>query len=411
VTIDPQSVVAVIPARGGSKGLPRKNVLPLGGRPLIAHTIAAAREAVRVGRVVVSTDDAEIAAVARRCGAEVVDRPAELAGDTAGSEAALLHALDVLERQEGYRPSLLVFLQCTSPLTSAEDIDGTIATLIDEGADTAVSVTPFHYFLWRRDGDGAGVGINHDKAVRPLRQQREPQYVETGAIYVMKVEGFLRAKHRFFGATALHVTPAERRWEVDEPVDLIVAAALMAERDRRGVLDLLPNPPRALVMDFDGVFTDNRVLVDQDGIGERLVPSRGRDGPVTSGRSRVADGGHHGRNQSRRGRPVPQAGPALSARRPRQAAGAAGLARRAEGGPADAIYVGNDVNDQNLPAGGRLPRRRRRRPPGGADIGADRSVGAGRARGPARTMRLGGGQTGQRHEPMKAGIPSEDDDE
>ncbi|NLF30018.1 MAG: acylneuraminate cytidylyltransferase [Planctomycetes bacterium] len=259
-------MVAVIPARGGSKGLPRKNVLPLGGRPLIAHTIAAARAAARVGRVFVSTDDVEIAGVARRCGAGVVDRPAALAGDAAASESTLLHALETIEREEGCRPSLLVFLQCTSPLTAPADIDGTIAALIDEDADTAVSVVPFHYFLWQRDADGWGVGINHDKAVRPLRQDRRLQYVETGAVYVMKVEGFLKARHRFFGRTALYVTPGDRHWEIDEPVDLTVAAALMAERDRRAALDLLPSPPRAVVMDFDGVFTDNRVLVDQEGV-------------------------------------------------------------------------------------------------------------------------------------------------
>lgn len=94
------SCLAVIPARGGSKGVPRKNVRPLAGKPLIGHTIEAARSAKRIDRVVVSTDDAEIAAVARGFGAEVVIRPAELASDTASSESAVLHALDELERTE-----------------------------------------------------------------------------------------------------------------------------------------------------------------------------------------------------------------------------------------------------------------------------------------------------------------------
>ncbi len=346
VTIDPDSVVAVIPARGGSKGLPRKNVLPLGGRPLIAHTIAAAKASVRVGHVVVSTDDAEIADVARRCGAVVVDRPADLAGDTAGSEAALLHALETLEREEGYRPSLLVFLQCTSPLTTAEDIDGTIAALIDEKADTAVSVAPFHYFLWRRDADGGGVGINHDKSVRPLRQERSCQYVETGAVYVMIVEGFRRAKHRFFGRTALYITPAERRWEIDAPLDLAVAATLMAERDRRTALERLPDLPRAMAMDFDGVFTDNRVLVDDDGV-ERVWCHRGDGMGLSHLRQRglamvvITTEAHpvgavrcrklglrclHG---------VADKLPALL-----------GWLDEQQVDPADAIYVGNDVNDE-----------------------------------------------------------------
>ncbi len=97
-------ILAIIPARGGSKGIPRKNVLPLAGKPLIAHNIAAALASHLVTRVVVSTDDAEIAAVARDHGAEVVMRPDALAGDVARSEDALLHVLDTLEEAEGYRP-------------------------------------------------------------------------------------------------------------------------------------------------------------------------------------------------------------------------------------------------------------------------------------------------------------------
>jgi N-acylneuraminate cytidylyltransferase len=260
--------LAIIPARGGSKGIPRKNVLPLAGLPLVAHTIRAAQAAARVGRIIVSTDDAEIGAVAQQYGAEVVWRPAEISGDAASSEAALLHVLDQLEAREGRLPEITVFLQCTSPLTAPEDIDGTLAALQDAGADSAVAVTPFHYFLWR-EVDGLAQGINHDKMVRPLRQAREPQYLETGAVYVMRTAGFRAARHRFFGQTVLYVTPGERRLEIDEPVDFEIAAArlaaLAAEGARRGARAVLPRPVAGLVLDFDGVFTDNRVLVDQDG--------------------------------------------------------------------------------------------------------------------------------------------------
>ncbi|HEY9766444.1 MAG TPA: acylneuraminate cytidylyltransferase family protein, partial [Chroococcales cyanobacterium] len=120
------AVLAVIPARGGSKGIPRKNVRLLAGKPLIAHAIEAARGSRSIDRVVVSTDDTEIGRVAERFGAEVVWRPTEISGDTASSEAALLFTLDFLESKEGYRPDILVFLQCTAPLTLAEDIDDTV---------------------------------------------------------------------------------------------------------------------------------------------------------------------------------------------------------------------------------------------------------------------------------------------
>lgn len=227
------NTIAMIPARGGSKGIPRKNLQPLAGKPLVAHTIEQARAAHTIDRVLVSTDDAEIGAVAQHYGAEVIWRPATISGDTASSEAALLHALDALQQSEGAAPELVVFLQCTSPLTRAADIDGAVHALLAEEADTALAVTPFHYFLWQQDEQGNAVGVNHDKAVRLLRQQRAPQYRETGAVYVMRTAGFRQAKHRFFGKTALYIMPAERCLEIDEPFDLQMAEWLL-QRQREG---------------------------------------------------------------------------------------------------------------------------------------------------------------------------------
>ena len=267
------SALAIIPARGGSKGIPRKNIRPLAGKPLIAYNILEARRSRFVTRVVVSTDDPEIGAVARQYGAEVVWRPAEISGDTASSESALLHTLETLRQSEGYQPDLVVFLQCTSPLTLAEDIDGTVQALIDQQADTALAVIPFHYFLWKpladpQSGLPDAVGINHEKRVRPLRQQREAQYLETGAVYVMRTGGFIEARHRFFGKTALYEMPGERRLEIDDPVDFEVAEILMQKHNRSAEEKLalaLPDPIEALILDFDGVFTNNKVLVFQDG--------------------------------------------------------------------------------------------------------------------------------------------------
>ena len=261
--------LAIIPARGGSKGIPRKNIRPLAGKPLLAYNIEAARNSRYIQRVVVSTDDPEIAQVARQYGAEVIWRPAEISGDTASSESALLHTLETLQTQEAYTPDVLVFLQCTSPLTLAEDIDGTITALLEQQADTALAVIPFHYFLWKPGLDAQGqpdsIGINHHKSVRPLRQEREPQYLETGAVYVMRVPGFLEARHRFFGRTALYSMPGERRLEIDDPVDFQIAEVLVAAQRQHQQMSKLPDPVEALVMDFDGVFTDNRVIVLEDG--------------------------------------------------------------------------------------------------------------------------------------------------
>jgi CMP-N-acetylneuraminic acid synthetase len=270
------NVLAIIPARGGSKGIPQKNLLSLGGKPLVARTIEIAREARLVSRVVVSTDDESIARTAREFGAEAIHRPAELSGDQASSESALLHVLKVLQENEGYRPDLIVFLQCTSPLTAAEDIDGAIDQLLKENADSVLAVAPFHYFLWKRDANGNAEGINHDKRTRPLRQNRDPEFLETGAVYVMRTEGFERARHRFFGKTALYVMPEERRLEIDEPHDFQIAEILLRDQVRQDRMRALPSQVSGVVFDFDGVFTDNSVIVSQD--GEEAVACNRSDG-------------------------------------------------------------------------------------------------------------------------------------
>jgi YrbI family 3-deoxy-D-manno-octulosonate 8-phosphate phosphatase len=337
--------LAIIPARGGSKGIPRKNILPLAGKPLIAYNIEQARLARSVNRVVVSTDDAEIGAVARQYGAEVVWRPAEISGDSASSEAALLHVLESLHAAEGYQPDVLVFLQCTSPLTLADDIDGTVQALLDAQADTALAVIPFHYFLWKPQPDGDAVGINHNKGYRPLRQEREPQYLETGAVYVMRVPGFEAARHRFFGKTAMHIMPPERRLEIDDPVDFQVAEVLLRDLQQVRRANRLPSGAQALVLDFDGVFTDNKVIVFQDG-REAVVCDRG-------------DG--HGIAQLKKtGLPIlilsTESNPVVKARaRKLGLACLNGIADKVvvlkkwmshnKIDPAKVIYVGNDVND------------------------------------------------------------------
>lgn len=268
--------VAIIPARGGSKGVPRKNVRPLAGKPLLAHVVEQACRAKSLSRVLVSTDDLEIAQIATQFGAEVVERPAEFSGDTASSEAAVLHALDVLNLRHGEEPEITVMLQCTSPLTTAEDIDGTVGALLSADADTALAVTPFYHFLWRQAADGNAEGINHDKSFRLRRQDMEPQYLETGAVYAMRTSGFRTARHRFFGRTALYVMPPERVQEIDDPLDFAKAEVMIRARDRNALAARLPNRLAAIVLDFDGVFTDNRVLVTE--IGEEAVLCDRSDG-------------------------------------------------------------------------------------------------------------------------------------
>ena len=222
-------IIAIIPARGGSKGIPRKNVRLIAGKPMLAWNIEAARKSKYIDSVYISTDDAEIKEVASKYGANVIDRPKNIAGDTASSESSLCHSLEILS-DEGIKPDLLVFMQCTSPLTSSEDIDEAVRKLLDTNADSCLTVTDFHYFIWKEDLNGVAEGINHDKRFRPRRQDRDSKYVENGAVYVMNVRGFLKEKHRFFGKTVISVMQQERSFEIDELIDLHIVEAMLKMR-------------------------------------------------------------------------------------------------------------------------------------------------------------------------------------
>ena len=335
---DSRETVAVIPARGGSKGVPRKNLRRVGGIPLIARAITSARAADGIDRVVVSTDDHEIAAVAREWGAEVVTRPAELSGDTASSESALEHALDELARL-GIEVGILVFLQATSPFIDPADLDAAIERVRAGESDTVFSAVESWGFLWRRRVDGA-TGINHDHRRRPRRQERELEFLETGAFYVMDAAGFRRAQHRFFGKIGVALVPETHAIEIDTEEQLVLASAISPLMGGSVRVDV-----DAVVTDFDGVHTDDTVLVGQS--GEEFVTVSRADGMGVS-RLRAA------------GIPVlilsTETNPVVSARARKLgvdvrqgSADKAGTltAWAAERGiPLDRIaYLGNDIND------------------------------------------------------------------
>ncbi|MGW9642065.1 cytidylyltransferase domain-containing protein [Streptomyces albidoflavus] len=273
-------VLAVIPARGGSKGVPGKNLAEVGGVPLVARAVHACRTARLVSEVLVSTDDPAIAEAARASGATTVERPAPLSGDTATSEAAVLHALDTDEARHDRLADVVLLVQCTSPFLTADDVDGVTAAVL-EGADTAVTAAPFHGFLWRDLATGAtpssGHGVNHDAAHRPRRQDRPEDLLETGAAYAMRGDGFRAVRHRFFGRTALVRTDPARVLEIDDPHDLARARALAPLLDRNeapGARRPGPGDVDAVVLDFDGTQTDDTVQIDAEG-RERVSVHRG----------------------------------------------------------------------------------------------------------------------------------------
>jgi len=219
--------IAIIPARGASKGVPRKNIRNLAGKPLIAHSIEHAKQSKYVDGVFVSTDDDEIAAVAVQFGAEIIKRPKALAGDLATSESALVHAMQwYAENRSVQEPNLIVFLQCTSPLRGTTDIDDAIDTLHRENADSLLTVCNYHRFIWQNREDGP-ISLNYDYKNRLRRQELESQYIENGSIYLFKPWVLRKYNNRLGGRVALHVMNSITSHEIDALVDFAVIESLM----------------------------------------------------------------------------------------------------------------------------------------------------------------------------------------
>ncbi|MBF0462082.1 MAG: acylneuraminate cytidylyltransferase family protein [Magnetococcales bacterium] len=213
-----QTVLALIPARGGSKGLPGKNILPLAGKPLIAWTIAAATACPELDRVILSSDDPAIMATARRFGCEVpFVRPAHLANDTASATDVILHVLDTLPERYDW----LVLLQPTSPLRLAADISACLAVCQHENAPACVTVTPtkspfWSYFLAADQRMTPVLGRDNTQVGR---QQLPPAYTLNGAVYVARCDWFRQHRLLVGAETRAHVMPAERSVDIDTAFD------------------------------------------------------------------------------------------------------------------------------------------------------------------------------------------------
>jgi len=221
-------MLALIPARGGSKGLPGKNIRPLAGKPLIAWTIEAARASRYVSRVVVSSDDEAILAVARAYGADVpFVRPLDLARDDTPGIDVVLHALDCLPDYDW-----VVLLQPTSPLRSAEDIGQAITRCLQGGAPACVSVTaapsnPWWMFHVEEDGWMASF---LPAAERPTRRQDLPElYALNGAVYVARVDWLRQTRSFLTEETVAYVMPAERSVDIDTLLDFRLAECLLPQ--------------------------------------------------------------------------------------------------------------------------------------------------------------------------------------
>ncbi len=281
-------VLAIIPARGGSKGIPRKNIRLFAGYPLIAYSIEAGLQAETVTRVIVSTDDEEIAVVARQFGAETPFlRPAAFARDDSTDLPVFVQALDWLKEHEGYEPEIVVQLRPTSPFRPLDCVDNAVRKLIDHpDADSVRGVVPAGqnpHKMWVLDGD--------KKPMKPLlhvpglsepynapRQVLPPTFWQTGHIDAIRV-ATIRRQNSLSGDIVLPlILDARYTIDIDTPFDwkryeyLVLNSGMEfvdPAKKRRGI----PSKVSLLVMDFDGVLTDNRVWVDEGG-RERVAGNR-----------------------------------------------------------------------------------------------------------------------------------------
>ncbi len=223
-------MIVIVPARGGSKGLPGKNIRPFAGEPLIVHTLRAARAARHVDRVLVSTDDDAILRVCRTVdGVEApVRRPPHLATDDARALDAYLHLIDALRIMEGEAPEDVCILQPTSPLRTPEDIDSAIETYSRTGANAVISVSEAKPTSWLHNVDGAGrmTRTVQDDTALMNRQAHDRVYLPNGSIYVFNV-AFARRTDSVYGeGIYAHVMPPERSVDIDTEADFIAAEAL-----------------------------------------------------------------------------------------------------------------------------------------------------------------------------------------
>lgn len=356
--VDQTEVLALIPSRGGSKSIPRKNIRSFGGHPLLAYSVAAGLQANAVTRVIVSTDDEEMADVAREYGAEVpFMRPADLAQDGTLDLPVFIHALQWLEQEDGYRPEAVVQLRPTSPLRAPDCVDKAVALLLSSTEIDSVRGVVLSgqnpYKMWHIKDDGRMVPLLHNGFEEPFnmpRQKLPSTYWQTGHIDAIRMTTIVDKKS--MSGEVIFPLLIDPRYVVDIDTlrDWERAEWLLSQGDidcvRPGAKARpLPEKVDLVVLDFDGVMTDNRVWVDAE--GKELVAAHRGDG---WGLAQIRDEGIQVVVISRESNPVVAArcqklGIPVIQNVKEKGEALQKLLEEMDVDPAHTIYVGNDVND------------------------------------------------------------------
>jgi len=228
------SCLAIIPARGGSKGIPRKNIVSLNGAPLISYTIGAALASSSLSRVIVSSEDEEVLDISEGYGAEVIKRPLELAGDYSSVDALIFHCLDKLQKEEHFVPESFILLQPTSPLRTCSHIDEAVKLFIEKSCQAVVSVFESTYHPLKSvkiDERGFVAGLINDKYLSVPRQQLPKAYTPNGAVFLTNTETYRKYRTFIPPETVPYFMSKSDSVDVDDMDDLEYAALLMKKRN------------------------------------------------------------------------------------------------------------------------------------------------------------------------------------
>jgi len=224
-------ITAFIPARGGSKGIPGKNIKEFAGKPLIVHSIEYALNCSQIDEVVVSTDDNNIAKIAKRTGARIVNRPPDLSTDQATTESAIHHFLNKFSK----KTDIIVLLQPTSPYRPKGSLEKALTHFTNNGFDSLLSITPTHHFFWRAKGDQT-VFAEYDYLNRPRRQDiklKDIRYIENGSLYIFTAKHFDKKGNRLGGKIGFVEWSEEFSQEIDTPLDFdILERLFLSNRER-----------------------------------------------------------------------------------------------------------------------------------------------------------------------------------
>ncbi|MHA7733114.1 acylneuraminate cytidylyltransferase family protein [Nitrosopumilus sp. S6] len=222
-------IISIIPVRGGSKGIPMKNLKILNKKPLLYYTINNSLQSKYVDRTIVSTENDELSRYAKKIGAEVIPRPKKLSLDKSPTEPVMLHTLEFLKKNENYIPDVIILLQNTSPFRTVKHIDEAFDLFFKQRYDSVLSGVSSSELIWINKNKSS-FPINYNPTKRPQRQNIKSIYFENGAIYITKYKNFLKSKCRISGKTGIFVMPKKNSIEIDEPHDLTQARKMIKQK-------------------------------------------------------------------------------------------------------------------------------------------------------------------------------------